>query len=461
MLQDSRAELAFLENGSLNGGRNYSKKGISKGKKKGANPTTTTGGRGKRPSKGEDITYMFGISFDDEDEAEIAATTTTDNERAEYAKIPEMRILMEFFPTIPPSAIHAVLADKIGNIELAAEELQAQSAALSQAQSSSKHHKKQQQQQQKQPTEAERAFPRLDSKACATAAVVHPSSSNTNNNSHNKQKSEWASPVPPSLVEESKSSSSSSGDNVIYSKMTAAGLLNYKALVEKFSFVPEPVLHDIFINTGQSYNDTVLQLWDIFPDEMEASSSPPPSPKASPAAHKKVITAKSGSGAAATVKKSTDDDDDDEKFYNTEDFIEPVVKVRKAIEDLKRTRSVTIAYKGGNVKTSVPAEEYKHKAAELFDGAVEEAARIGAAIITRQKSFIDFHYLTVNETLAVLERLFARLTGSRSVHRVLMVTGLGKHNPDGKAHLMPAVEQWLSQRGVKYTKKSGSVFVRL
>lgn len=421
----------------------------SKGRKKGPQESS---------KKGEDITYMIGMKFDDEDEI-LAAFKEDDGSYARYSKVPEMKTLMDIFPDVPPAAIYAILEENFGNIELAAEELQAQADSLSHAHTHTRSATK---------TEAEvdKHYPRLGSKKYMTAAVTPPSPA---------MHSEWGHMSHPLQQQQQ--------GPAFKLELTAAGLLNFKALLAKYKFVDDGVLHDIFITTGQSYTMTVLQLWDMFPDEMEAmGTSPPPSPPPQPpssfnvpvlsTAHAKITKKPSGKSTSPTRENaqtarerpqrgSGGDNSNNYVLYSMDDFVGPMLEARKAIEGLKRNRNVTIAYKGGNVKTSVPAEEYGAKADKLFEKGVEEAARIGAEIIIRQKSFVDFHSLTVNETLGVLERLMEKLSERGHSHGVLMVTGLGKHSPDGRSHLMPAVEQWLSQRRICYTKKTGSVFVHL
>ena len=410
------------------------------------------------PNKGEDITFMFGMKFDDDDDECLteSAGGVVSAEHSKYTSIPEMKTLMAVFPSIPPETIYAILEDNFGNIESTAEELQCQMDALTEASRTPKAARKAKPQ-------GEDVFPRLDSARCRTAAVTPRSSSPTRT-----AKSEWGSlQAPPPAVVAAPTPTSGTGLK-LRMELTAAGLLNYKELAKKYTFLEESVLHEIFINTGQSYTMTVLRLWEMFPDEMEASGSPPPSPTSSPAPAASATVAKiakkpnergitSICGGSAPCRRPHGGD----TVYTTEDFIEPVLEARRAIENLKRSRNVTIAYKGGNVKTNVPADEFRTKAEDLLARGAEEAARIGAAIITRQKGFVDFHHLTVNETLEVLERLMERLAEYRHSHGVLMVTGLGKHSSDGRAHLMPAVEQWLSQRRIRYTKKTGSIFVRL
>lgn len=416
------------------------------------------GSQEPHPSKGEDITFMFGMKFDD-DNFDAAEGTSGQKHHPKYTSTPEMKTLMSVFPSIPPETIYAILEDNFGNVELTAEELQCQVDALSQA-------KRTPNASRKPKSKGDDAFPRLDSDRCRTAAVTPRSAVS----SKHTPKSEWGTlqELPPPII---AAPTPTTGTGLkIRLELTAAGLLNYKELAKKYTFLPEGVLYDVFINAGQSYTMTVLRLWEMFPDAMEASGSPPPSPPSSPSPvafttaakiakkpNEKGFTSIVGGGDSAPRRRDTGGD----TLYTTEDFIEPVLEARRAIENLKRSRNVTIAYKGGNVKTNVPADEYKMKAEDLLSRGVEEAARIGAAIITRQKGFVDFHHLTVNETLGVLESLMERLAENRHSHGVLMVTGLGKHSSDGKAHLMPAVEQWLSQRGIRYSKKTGSVFVRL
>lgn len=433
------------------GSRNRRKR--SKGRKKGPQESS---------KKGEDITYMIGMKFDDEDEI-LAASKEDDGSYARYSKVPEMKTLMDIFPDVPPAAIYAILEENFGNIELAAEELQAQADSLAHA-----HAHTHTRSTTKTETEADKHYPRLGSKKCMTAAVTPPPST---------IHSEWGHMSHPLQQQQQQQ------EFAFKLELTAAGLLNFKALLAKYKFVDEGVLHDIFISTGQSYTMTVLQLWDMFPDEMEAmGTSPPSSPLPPPSssfnvpvlstAHAKITKKPSGKSASPTRESAqtamerpqrggSGDNNYYYVLYSMDDFVGPMLEARKAIEGLKRNRNVTISYKGGNVKTSVPAEEYGAKADQLFEKGVEEAARIGAEIIIRQKSFVDFHSLTVNETLGVLERLMEKLSERGHSHGVLMVTGLGKHSPDGRSHLMPAVEQWLSQRRIRYTKKTGSVFVHL
>lgn len=421
-----------------------------------------------RQNKGEDITYLIGMKFDDDDDYDDQKPAVIDS-RAKYSKIPEMKTLMDIFTDIPPESIYAVFEENFGDIERTANDLQAQAEFLAAV---SSQEKQQQHQQRKAVTPADAHYPRLDSEACKSAPVT-PHASSASRPTH-PPRSEWGLlQAPPPLASTIPPAANSNGREIKL-ELTAAGLLNYKELVKKYTFLPEPTLHDIFINTGQSYTMTVLQLWDIYPDYMEAMGSPCPSPPPSPPSPPAFTTAakiakkKEGKSSSSPptlsvpkAKRSGGGGGGGDVLYSIEDFIRPVLEARNAIEGLKRSRNVTIAYKGGIVKTNVPADEFRGKAEELFERGAEEAARIGVEIIVRQKSFVDFHHLTVNETLGVLEYLVDMLKERGYSHRVLMVTGLGKHSSDGRPHLMPAVEQWLSQRRIRYTKKTGSVFVRL